>query len=207
MNPDARIQAVTERIRARSRDSRAAYLAEIDAARGRGPLRRTLSCTNLAHGFAACPAGDKLALRSGPQPNIAIVSAYNDLLSAHQPLERVVNGVERQLELDAHALELLHLHAERREEEARGGLDPGLAPAVSLGPADRHLGVEGPHLRPLDRVHVDLDRPRDEAALGLRADARASEEEAVLVERLALGVDLVLGRLAPGHPVHLGERG
>ncbi|HNK32796.1 MAG TPA: phosphogluconate dehydratase [Plasticicumulans sp.] len=87
MNPDARIQAVTERIRARSRDSRAAYLAEIDAARGRGPLRRTLSCTNLAHGFAACPAGDKLALRSGPQPNIAIVSAYNDMLSAHQPLE------------------------------------------------------------------------------------------------------------------------
>ena len=48
----------------------------------------TLSCTNLAHGFAAMDASDKEALRGARWPNIAIVSSYNDMLSAHQPLER-----------------------------------------------------------------------------------------------------------------------
>lgn len=82
------IAEVTERIRERSRDRRAAYLARIDAAAGRGPHRATLSCGNLAHGFAACSASDKAALRSGHAPNLGIVNAYNDMLSAHQPLER-----------------------------------------------------------------------------------------------------------------------
>lgn len=81
------IAEVTERIRRRSADRRAAYLARIDAACGRGPHRATLSCGNLAHGFAACGT-DKAALRGGVSPNFAIVNAYNDMLSAHQPLER-----------------------------------------------------------------------------------------------------------------------
>ncbi|MFD0803486.1 phosphogluconate dehydratase, partial [Streptomonospora algeriensis] len=51
-----------------------------------GPARAGLGCTNLAHGFAACAPGDKLALGHSAKPNIAIVSAYNDMLSAHQPL-------------------------------------------------------------------------------------------------------------------------
>ncbi len=88
MSLHARIQTVTERIRKRSQATRSAYLARLDAAVARGPKRRHLSCTNLAHGFAACPASDKAALRAGAQPNIAIVSSYNDMLSAHQPLER-----------------------------------------------------------------------------------------------------------------------
>lgn len=82
------IAEVTQRIRERSRDRRAAYLARIDAAAGNGPHRATLSCGNLAHGFAACSAGDKSALRDGVAPNLGIVNAYNDMLSAHQPLER-----------------------------------------------------------------------------------------------------------------------
>lgn len=84
----ATIQAVTERIRARSQDSRARYLARIDAAKGKGgAIRGHLSCGNLAHGFAACSANEKAALSGTVVPNLGIVSAYNDMLSAHQPLK------------------------------------------------------------------------------------------------------------------------
>ena len=79
------IAAVTARIVERSRPTRSAYLARIDAARGEGVHRRQLSCGNLAHGFAACDAHHKQALAADAAPNIAIVSAYNDMLSAHQP--------------------------------------------------------------------------------------------------------------------------
>ena len=81
------IAAVTARIIARSRDSRAAYLSQIEHARGQGPARGSISCSNLAHGFAAA-AEDKPELRGLRRPNIAIVTAFNDMLSAHQPLER-----------------------------------------------------------------------------------------------------------------------
>ncbi|MEG3790886.1 phosphogluconate dehydratase [Lysobacter sp. CCNWLW3] len=82
------VAQVTQRIVERSRARRDAYLARIDAAQGSGPQRRRLSCGNLAHGFAACASGDKQALRSGHAPNLGIVTSYNDMLSAHQPLER-----------------------------------------------------------------------------------------------------------------------
>jgi phosphogluconate dehydratase len=80
---------VTDRIRARSADTRAAYLERIRAAGQEGPARGALGCANLAHGIAACPVGDKLVLADPgtPTPNVAIVSAYNDMLSAHQPFE------------------------------------------------------------------------------------------------------------------------
>ena len=81
----ATVQAVTQEIRRRSRSSRAAYLARLDRAAGDGPLRKHVSCTNLAHGFAAS-GEDKDPLRGLRWPNLAIVSAYNDMLSAHQPL-------------------------------------------------------------------------------------------------------------------------
>ncbi|RDS81691.1 phosphogluconate dehydratase [Dyella monticola] len=82
------IAEVTERLRERSRDSRSAYLERINNAVIDGPHRERLSCGNLAHGFAACTTHDKQALREGHAPNIAIVTAYNDMLSAHQPYER-----------------------------------------------------------------------------------------------------------------------
>lgn len=82
------IAAVTDRIRQRSVATRSAYLARIEQARTNGPARKSVSCTNLAHAFAASPADDKARLREARWPNIAIVSAYNDMLSAHQPLER-----------------------------------------------------------------------------------------------------------------------
>jgi phosphogluconate dehydratase len=81
------VAEVTARIAERSRESRARYLANIEAARGNGPQRGHLGCSNLAHGFAACNAPDKAALRGEKAPNLGIVTAYNDMLSAHQPYE------------------------------------------------------------------------------------------------------------------------
>ena len=81
------LSGVTAAIAARSAKTRAAYLARLarmrDAGRGRGKI----GCANLAHGVAACPAGDKAALVETDTPNVAIVTAYNDMLSAHQPFE------------------------------------------------------------------------------------------------------------------------
>ncbi len=83
------VAKVAADLAARSVDSRAAYLKRLllqrDARRER--LRHRLAATNLAHGYAALPNGDKLRVVSEPVPMLAIVSAYNDVLSAHQPLE------------------------------------------------------------------------------------------------------------------------
>jgi phosphogluconate dehydratase len=88
MTLDARIGEVTERIRKRSESGRNQYLDRIAAAAERKPSRARLSCSNLAHGFAACGPGDKAALRGEIAPNLGIVTAYNDMLSAHQPYGR-----------------------------------------------------------------------------------------------------------------------
>ena len=81
------IERVTARIAERSLRSRGDYLARIDAARIDTPARRSLSCGNLAHGFAAA-GSDKSMLKTGAGGNIGIVTSYNDMLSAHQPLEQ-----------------------------------------------------------------------------------------------------------------------
>ncbi len=82
------VAAVTDRIRQRSAPTRSAYLARLEQARRAGPIRKNLSCTNLAHTFATSAPNDKAILREVRWPNLAIVSSYNDMLSAHQPLER-----------------------------------------------------------------------------------------------------------------------
>lgn len=84
---DPRLTAITQRIATRSKETRAAYLEKIDRMRTQGPLRGGLSCSNLAHGFAACSEQDKQTLKLTESANIGIVNAYNDMLSAHQPLE------------------------------------------------------------------------------------------------------------------------
>jgi phosphogluconate dehydratase len=81
------IDRVTTRIQERSQTSRAAYLARIHAAGSEGPTRSSLSCSNLAHGMAASRRQDKDSLTGNIRANIGIVSAYNDMLSAHQPFE------------------------------------------------------------------------------------------------------------------------
>jgi phosphogluconate dehydratase len=81
------VQAVTRRIRERSAASRSAYLAQLDAAANRKPGAERMGCANVAHAFAALPGADKFKVVAEKAPNIGIVTAYNDLLSAHAPLQ------------------------------------------------------------------------------------------------------------------------
>jgi phosphogluconate dehydratase len=83
-----RVRDVTDRIIARSKPTRSAYVDRITAAAKVAPHRTSLGCANQAHGFAACAPGDKAILRSGEGASLGIITAYNDMLSAHQPYER-----------------------------------------------------------------------------------------------------------------------
>jgi len=84
---NATVKAVTDRIIARSKESRQAYLDEVKSRRMDGPSRKNLSAGNQAHAAAGCILKDKQALLGASWANIGIVSAYNDILSAHQPYE------------------------------------------------------------------------------------------------------------------------
>ena len=81
------VQDVTDRIAARSADTRRIYLDRISRAKEDGVYRASLSCGNLAHGFAACSPADKAKLAGNRALNLGIVTSYNDMLSAHQPYQ------------------------------------------------------------------------------------------------------------------------
>ena len=85
LNPT--IARVTERIIKRSEDTRSAYLERMKALGDQGPRRAHLTCGNQAHAYAAM-GSDQAALMAERQPNLGIVTAYNDMLSAHQPFQR-----------------------------------------------------------------------------------------------------------------------
>ncbi|HJV62430.1 MAG TPA: phosphogluconate dehydratase [Albitalea sp.] len=86
MNPT--VTAVTRRIRERSAATREAYLARVEQAIDRPRGSDRMGCANVAHAFAAMPGDDKLRIVKERAPHIGIVTAYNDMLSAHQPYER-----------------------------------------------------------------------------------------------------------------------
>ena len=81
------VAEVTQRIRDRSAESRQAYLQRLDAMAQREPGVERLGCANVAHSFAAMPADDRLKVVAEHAPNVAIISAYNDMLSAHAPYQ------------------------------------------------------------------------------------------------------------------------
>ena len=83
----AAVVEITERIRERSAASRRAYLERIECLAGRARGSDRLGCANVAHAFAALPASDKLRVVAERAPHLAVVTAYNDMLSAHQPYE------------------------------------------------------------------------------------------------------------------------
>ncbi len=85
--PHPTLHAVTQRIRERSAVIRSAYLARVDRLVNRAPGAERLGCANVAHAFAALPGSDKLRVVAEKAPNIGVVTAYNDMLSAHQPYE------------------------------------------------------------------------------------------------------------------------
>ena len=121
------VERVTARIRERSAPARAAYLARIDAAREAGTARARLSCGNLAHGFAASGT-DKDLLRGQRAPNLGIVTAYNDMLSAHQPMQ--------------HYPELIKMAARNRGATAQvaGGV-PAMCDGVTQGRTGMELSL------------------------------------------------------------------
>jgi phosphogluconate dehydratase len=81
------VEAVTRRIRERSGPTRSTYLAQLEVAIQRKPGAERMGCANVAHAFAALPGSDKFKVVAEKAPNIGIVTAYNDLLSAHAPLQ------------------------------------------------------------------------------------------------------------------------
>ncbi len=81
------VKKVTKRIVSRSKKNRQAYLQRVEEAKGDGVFRKKLPCSNFAHDLAACQGSCRSSLLDDSMPNIAIVSAYNDMLSAHQPYE------------------------------------------------------------------------------------------------------------------------
>ena len=79
------IEKVTQEVIERSHKTRSAYLKHVDGIAQKGPIRSGMGCGNLAHGFAACSASEKADLKGDQKANIAIITSYNDMLSAHQP--------------------------------------------------------------------------------------------------------------------------
>ncbi len=87
MKLNTTVEAVTQRIIQRSGPTRSAYLAQLHDAAQRPPGAQRMGCANVAHAFAALPGNDKLRVVAERAPNIGIVTAYNDMLSAHAPLQ------------------------------------------------------------------------------------------------------------------------
>ena len=89
----SQIQVVTDRIVERSKTTRASYLEQMSAQFQTVAVRSGLHCGNLAHAFAGCGSHDKAQLAADIQPNLGIVTAYNDMLSAHKPYENYPNAI------------------------------------------------------------------------------------------------------------------
>ncbi len=100
------IEQVTQRIIQRSKTTRQAYLDHIKDAKHEGVTRQSLSCGNLAHGFAACGAVEKQKLRSFTKANIGIITAYNDMLSAHQPYKSYPDIIKQACRESGHVAQI-----------------------------------------------------------------------------------------------------
>jgi phosphogluconate dehydratase len=172
MSVHARVGEVTERIVRRSHDQRSRYLERIEKAREKQPARRRLGCANLAHGFAACGPADKRGLRQGEMPNIGIVTAYNDMLSAHQPYERFPELI-RQAAREAGGI-----------AQVAGGV-PAMCDGVTQGEAGMELSLFSRDVIALSTA-VALSHQMFDAALYLG-----------ICDKIVPG--LVIGALAFGH--------
>ena len=137
---------VTNRIIERSRDTRAAYLARINQAKTDTVHRAQLACGNLAHGFAACQADDKASLKSMLRNNIAIITSYNDMLSAHQPYEHYPDIIRKAL------------HSANAVGQVAGGV-PAMCDGVTQG-------QDGMELSLLSREVIAMSTNQQVASLG-----------------------------------------
>ncbi len=168
---DPRIAAITDRIRERSRASRAAYLAAIEATGGRGPNRAHLSCANIAH-VSAGAGRDKERLKREPTPNLAIVSAYNDMLSAHPPYEGYPEFIRQ------------HARALGASAQVAGGV-PAMCDGVTQGRPGMELSL------------FSRDVIAQATAIALTHDAFDSAVYLGICDKIVPG--LLIGALAFGH--------
>ena len=122
------VEQVTRRIRQRSAESRAAYLEQVDAMAARPPGAQSMGCANVAHAFAGIPGRDRIRIVEEKAPNVAIVTAYNDVLSAHAPL--------------AHYPDILKDEARRQGATAQvaGGV-PAMCDGVTQGAPGMELSL------------------------------------------------------------------
>ena len=122
------VAAVTQRIRERSAPARGPYLERLEALAERPPGARRMGCSNVAHAFAGLPQNDKLRIVTERAPNVGIVTAYNDVLSAHAPM--------------AHYPDLLKEEARRHGATAQvaGGV-PAMCDGVTQGMAGMELSL------------------------------------------------------------------
>ncbi|MCA0394592.1 MAG: phosphogluconate dehydratase [Proteobacteria bacterium] len=172
MSLHPRLLEVTERIRQRSRASRAAYLAGIEAMHQAGPNRSRLSCGNLAHGFAACGPTDKARLRGDATPNLGIVTAYNDMLSAHQPYETYPGQIRE------------HARTLGATAQVAGGV-PAMCDGVTQGRAGMELSL------------FSRDVIAQSTAIALSHDMFDSTVYLGICDKIVPG--LLIGALAFGH--------
>ena len=128
MKLNSTVEAVTQRIRSRSGPTRSAYLAQLDTAAQRTPGVQRLGCANVAHAFAALPGNDKLRVVEQRAPNIGVVTAYNDMLSAHAPYQ--------------HYPDLIKAEARRLDATAQvaGGV-PAMCDGVTQGTPGMELSL------------------------------------------------------------------
>ncbi len=167
-----KIEEITERIRERSKSARAAYLATNKYNFENRKSRGQLSCGNLAHGFAGCDAHEKPLIAAGVEPNIGIITAYNDMLSAHKPYERYPD------ELRGYAKEL-------NATVQVAGATPAMCDGVTQG-------QEGMDLSLLSRDVIALS-----AAVGLSHDMYDGVVNLGICDKIVPG--LMIGNLSFGH--------
>ncbi|MGE0098688.1 MAG: phosphogluconate dehydratase [Hydrogenophaga sp.] len=122
------LDRVTQRIVERSAASRAEYLEAMAAQRKSGTQRAGMGCANMAHTTAALPAADKLKIHAERAPHIGIVTAYNDMLSAHQPYETYPQKIRE------------HAHAMGATAQVAGGV-PAMCDGVTQGAAGMELSL------------------------------------------------------------------
>lgn len=167
-----KIEEITERIRARSKAERIAYLETNEYHFVHRKKRGQLSCGNLAHGFAGCEAHEKPLIASGVAPNLGIITAYNDMLSAHKPYERYPD------ELRGYAREM-------NATVQVAGATPAMCDGVTQG-------QDGMDLSLLSRDVIALS-----AAVGLSHDMYDGVINLGICDKIVPG--LMIGNLSFGH--------
>lgn len=167
-----KVQEITNRIIKRSAESRAAYLAQLEYNFHNSTRRKGLSCGNLAHGFAGCSPPEKSMIAKGEEPNVGIITAYNDMLSAHKPYE-------------TYPQELRGYAAEMNATVQVAGATPAMCDGVTQGQPGMDLSL-------LSRDVIALS-----AAVGISHDMFDGIINLGICDKIVPG--LMIGNLAFGH--------